>query len=114
MSFQFDHWELDIPHPKLTRAKKVTYSKVCSVILIPTIQEFKEAGIDLWDSRHDTNDALNQEYFRDSPIPTEEELKGVESTDEEKENQEHSSPKVSEQRVSETKAKTSPTRTELR
>lgn len=31
--------------------KKVKYSNVCSVVLIPTRQEFKEAGLDLWYKR---------------------------------------------------------------
>ncbi len=107
MSFQFDHWELDIPHPKFlnAKAKKVTYSKICSVVLIPTIQEFREAGIDLWDTRHDINDKLNEEYFRDSPIPTMEELKVMEEEEADKENQEHQSPKVSDR---ESKTKVNP------
>lgn len=33
------------------KKKKVQYSNVCSVVLIPTRQEFKNAGLDLWYKR---------------------------------------------------------------
>ncbi len=33
--------------------KEVQYSNICYVILIPTRQEFKEAGLDLWYQPHE-------------------------------------------------------------
>ena len=46
-------WEMDDSAPTLPalsqkRKKKVQYSNVCTVVLIPTRKEFKEAGLDLW------------------------------------------------------------------
>ena len=78
----FDQWNFGC----FPRAKHVQYSKICHVILIPTIQEFREAGIanDIWDIPPLNENGTSNEYFRDSPIPTEEELQyAKDETDEE-------------------------------
>lgn len=54
MSFQFDHWEIyDIGSEKDhfhfgKKKKRVRYSDYSTVILIPSRQEYVDAGIDLW------------------------------------------------------------------
>ena len=53
MNFQFDHWESNQDlFNKVDRKKRVkrnvTYSKKCSIILIPTKEEYVKAGIQLW------------------------------------------------------------------
>ena len=59
MNFCFDHWELDdrtFQEPFRTTSsssKKVKYAKTCAVILIPSREEYFNAGINLWYDRKD-------------------------------------------------------------
>jgi len=59
MSYYFHHWEIDnifdekkfkkSKNIKNKKQKKVRYSNTVTIILIPTKEEYIEAGIDLWD-----------------------------------------------------------------
>mmetsp|Transcript_15040 Transcript_15040/g.25018 ORF Transcript_15040/g.25018 Transcript_15040/m.25018 type:complete len:259 (+) Transcript_15040:201-977(+) len=62
MSFQFDHWEIDdrSQSKKNGPFKKVKYAKTCSIVLIPSKEEYVEAGIDLWYDQHDQAFAQSQ------------------------------------------------------
>lgn len=51
------------------KKKRVQYSNVCSVVLIPTRQEFKNAGLDLWYKRGEYCYGYddNEEYMEKDP-----------------------------------------------
>ena len=68
MNFCFDHWELEdttsrepqLKQPSVqtsssssSSSKKVKYAKTCAVILIPSREEYFDAGINLWYDRKD-------------------------------------------------------------
>lgn len=58
MLYHFDHWEIDNNFDKIFKERKtikntknkkqVRYSNIVKVILIPTNQEYIDAGIELW------------------------------------------------------------------
>jgi hypothetical protein len=74
MIYCFDHWELDqtdkekisIPSSSsassssTSRSRKVQYAKTCAVILIPSKEEYFNAGIDLWFNRQDLKQSQYQ------------------------------------------------------
>jgi hypothetical protein len=66
MAFHFDHWEIyDFGLSPQKPKKKVHYSNTCSVILIPTRDEYFKAGIDLWYHRDELD--FGTEEHDDSP-----------------------------------------------
>mmetsp|Transcript_31143 Transcript_31143/g.68676 ORF Transcript_31143/g.68676 Transcript_31143/m.68676 type:complete len:250 (+) Transcript_31143:237-986(+) len=56
MSFQFDHFEITSPwegavlkpRSMSSSSRKVHYAKTCSLVLIPSREEYQAAGIELW------------------------------------------------------------------
>ena len=68
MNFQFDHWELSHGFSRASKSSKrlnriqrrVCYSDQCSVILIPSREEYEKAGIQLWYTPETFGEAITE------------------------------------------------------
>jgi hypothetical protein len=84
MNFCFDHWELDdksleetyLKTSTVSTSKKVKYAKTCAVILIPSREEYYNAGINLWYDRKDLKLSQHQasielkHFMEENPVLT--------------------------------------------